>query len=196
MLVPRHFSAIIHNVVPLLWRFFENQVSWPSIVEWNYRPEVEPKWEFYSGHRHYHLMNTQLIVYSLGNIVFLQAGFLGSMNDAGNFHLMERIVPGTNYDMPHDAALLADKGYGDVAPLLTPFRAAQIRRMTRHHPRLARRFNHKMSKCRIIVEHTIKHLKTYRGIGTIWRHPRWFQPFVVELCTFLAQRHVVLFYDI
>ena len=90
-----------------------------SSVEGN---EVEPKWEFYSGHRHYHLMNTQLIVYSLGNIVFLQAGFLGSMNDASNFHLMERIVPGTNYDMPHGAALLADKGYGDVAPLLTPFR--------------------------------------------------------------------------
>lgn len=66
-----------------------------------YRPEVEPQWEFYSGHRHYHLMNTQLIVDSLGNIVFLQAGFLGSMNDAGNFHLMERIGPGTNYDMPH-----------------------------------------------------------------------------------------------
>ena len=108
---PSTVSAIIHRVVPVLWRFFENQVSWPSIAEWNalrgiwppfpdavgcidgtpreiYRPEVEPQWEFYSGHRHYHLMNTQLIVDSLGNIVFLQAGFLGSMNDAGNFHLM------------------------------------------------------------------------------------------------------------
>jgi hypothetical protein len=32
-----------------------------------YRPEAELQWEFYSGHRHYHLMNTQLIVDSLGN---------------------------------------------------------------------------------------------------------------------------------
>ena len=59
-------SAIIHSVVPVLWKFFENQVSWPSIDEWNalrgtwpsfpdavgcidgtpqriYRPEVEPQ---------------------------------------------------------------------------------------------------------------------------------------------------------
>ena len=145
-------SAIIHRVVPVLWRFFENQVSWPSIAQWNslrgiwpsfpdavgcvdgtpheiYRPEVEPQ---------------QLIVNSLGNIVFLQAGFLGSMNDASNFHLMERISPGTNYDMPH-GAVLADKGYGDVVPLLTPFRAAQIRPMPRHNQRLARRFNREMS---------------------------------------------------
>lgn len=216
---PSTVSAIIHRVVPVLWRFFENQVSWPSIAEWNalrgiwpsfpdavgcidgtpheiYRPEVEPQWEFCSGHRHYHLMNTQLIVDSLGSIVFLQAGFLGSMNDAGNFHLMARIGPGTNYDMPHGAVLLSDKGYGDVVPLLTPFRAAQIRPMLRHHQRLARRFNRKMSKCRIIIEHTIKHLKTYQAIGTIWRHPRWFQPVVVELCTFLGQRHVVLFNDV
>jgi hypothetical protein len=46
-------------------------------------------------------MNTRLIVDSLGNIVFLQAGFLGAMNNAGDFLLMERMGPGTNYDMPH-----------------------------------------------------------------------------------------------
>ena len=143
---PSTVSAIIHSVVPVLWRFFENQVSWPSIDQWNalpgtwpsfpdavgcidgtphqiYRPEVEPEWKFCSGHRHYHLMNTQLIVDCLGNIVFLQAGFLESMNDAGNFRLMERIGSGTNNDMPHGVVLLAGKGYADVVPLLTPFRA-------------------------------------------------------------------------
>ena len=45
-------------------------------------------------------MNTQLIVDNQGNIVFLQAGFLGYMNDAGNFILMDRIGPGTASDMP------------------------------------------------------------------------------------------------
>ena len=39
-------------------------------------------------------MNTQRIVDNAGNIVFLQAGFLGSLNDAGNFNLMERIGAG------------------------------------------------------------------------------------------------------
>ncbi|CAH3026722.1 unnamed protein product, partial [Porites evermanni] len=86
-----------------------------------YRPQVEPQAQFYSGHRHYHVMNTQLIVDNQGNIVFLQAGFLGSMNDAGNFILMDRIGPGTACDMPRRTVLLADKGYGDFVPLLTPF---------------------------------------------------------------------------
>ena len=73
-------------------------------------------------------MKAQLIVDNLGNIVLLQVGFLGSLNDAGNFNLMERIGPGTNNDMPPDDVFLADKGYGDIPPLLTSFRAAQIRR--------------------------------------------------------------------
>lgn len=47
---------------------------------------------------------------NVGNIVFRQAGFLGSLNDAGNFKLMERIGPSTNYEMPPDVVLLADKG--------------------------------------------------------------------------------------
>ena len=135
-------SHIIHSVVPALWRFFSNEVTWPSIAEWNrmqgewrffpdvvgcidgtpheiYRPQVEPQAQFYSGHRHYHVMNTQLIVDNQGNIVFLQAGFLGSMIDAGNFILMDRIGPGTGYDMPGGTVLLEDKGYGDFVPLLT-----------------------------------------------------------------------------
>ena len=174
---PSTVCSIIYRVVPILWRYFRNQVSWPNLAEWNsmrgnwrsfpnavgcidgtpyeiYRPQVEPQRDFFSGHRHYHIINTQLIVDNVGNIVFLQAGFLGSLNDAGNFNLMERIGPGTNNDMPLDVVLLADKGYGDIPPLLTPFRAAQIRRLLRHVQRMARRFNRRLSRCRIIIEHT------------------------------------------
>jgi hypothetical protein len=141
-------------------------------------------------------MNTQLIVDNLGNIVFLQVGFLGAQNNATNFIFMERIGPGTNCDMPPNAYLLADKEYADVHPLLTRFRAVQIRRMAMHDQRRARRFNRRLSRCRVIVEHTIKHVKTYLAVGSLWRHPRWFQPVVVELASFLAQSHVVLFDDI
>ena len=49
---------------------------------------------------------------------------------------MERIGPGTNNDMLLDVVLLADKGSGDIPPLLTPFRAAQIRRLPRHVQRM------------------------------------------------------------
>lgn len=190
---PSTVTSIIHSVIPIVWPYFHNQVSLPSLAEWNalrgnwhsfpdavgcingtpheiYRPEAEPQQDFFSGHHHYHLMNTQLIVDNLGNIVFLQAGFLGSINDAGNYNLMERIGPGTNYDMPCGAVILADKGYGDIPPLLTPFRAVQIRRLPMNQQRLARRFNHRLSRCRIIVEHTFKPVNTYHSIGSVWRH--------------------------
>ena len=177
-------SKTVHRVIPVLWHYFKNQVTWPSLNEWIglrgnwhsfpnavgcvdgtphevYRPLTEPQREFFGGHRHYHLMNTLLIVDNLGNIVFLQAGFLGSMNDAGNFNMMERIGPGTDNDMPVGVVLSADKGYGHIPPLLTPFRQTQIRRMNRVEQHQARRFNRQLSKCRVLVEHTIKHMRTY-----------------------------------
>lgn len=80
---------------------------------------------------------------------------------------MNRIGPGTAYDMPRGTVLLADKGYGDFVPLLTPFRAAQIRRMPMHQQRRARKFNRKLSQCRVIVEHTIKYVKTYQAVGSL-----------------------------
>ncbi len=95
--------------------------------------------------------------------------------------MMDRIGPGTDNDMPVGVVLLADKAYGHIPPLLTPFRQTQIRRMNRVEQHQARRFNRQLSKCRVLVEHTIKHMKTYQAVGSLWRHPRWFQPAVVEL---------------
>ena len=86
-----------------------------------YIPLTEPQRDFYSGHRHYHLINTQMICDNQGNIRFLQAGFLGSMHDAHRFRLMDQIGPGLALDIPVNALFLADKGYPDVPPLLTPF---------------------------------------------------------------------------
>ena len=82
-------------------------------------------------------MNTQVIVDNQGNIVFQQAGFLGSMSDAGNFILMERIGPGTAYNMARGTVLLADKGYRVFVPLLTSFWAEQIRQMPIYQQRRA-----------------------------------------------------------
>jgi hypothetical protein len=31
---PSTVSAIIHRIVPVLWHFFRNQVTWPSVAEW------------------------------------------------------------------------------------------------------------------------------------------------------------------
>lgn len=209
-------SAIIYHVVPVLWRYFQSQVTWPTIAEWNamigswesfpnavgcidgtphriYRPQIEPQRDFYSGHHHYHLLSTQIITDNENNIRFLQTGFIGSMVDAMTYRLMTPVGPGQALDLPPGAILLADQGYPDIEPLVTPFRQQQTRRMGVLQKRRAQKFNRRLGHYRVSVEHTIKHVKTYRAIGSLWRHPRWFQPIVVELCTFLAQRHIELF---
>ena len=53
-----------------------------------YRPLIEPQRPFYSGYRHYHCMNTQLVMDNEGHIRFVQAGFLGSTHDAVSFNTL------------------------------------------------------------------------------------------------------------
>ena len=68
------------------------------------------KFRFYSGHRHFHLLNTQLICDNTGHVRFLQTGFLGGMHDSQTFRLMEPVSPGQVLDLPNGVVLLADKG--------------------------------------------------------------------------------------
>jgi len=140
---------IIYKLVPELWRYLQNQISWPNLHEWAnlmgnwpefpnavgaidttpheiYRPLTEPQRPFYSGYRHYHCMNTQLVIDNEGHIRFVQARFLGSTHDAVSFQLMEPIGLGRNLDFLPNANLLADKAYPAGGRLLTPIRANQM----------------------------------------------------------------------
>ena len=149
-----------------------------------YRPLIEPQRPFYSGYRHYHCMNTQLVMDNEGHIRFVQAGFLGSTHDAVSFRLMEPIGPGRNLDLPPNAKLLADKAYPDGGSLLTPVKANQMHLLNRRDRRRARMFNTLLSKRRVKIEHIFKEVKTYKAIGQNWRHPRWLMPVCVELVAF------------
>ena len=102
---------------------------------------------------------------------------------------MKRTGPGRGNEMLVDLVLLADKGYGDIPPLFTP-----LHEYIRSIP--SSLLQQEVSKCRVLVGHTIKLMKTYQAVGSLWRHPRWFQPVVVQLCTFLVLRHIALFDDI
>ena len=85
---------IVYKVLPELWRYFQNQISWPTLPEWRnlmgnweefpnvvgaidttpheiYRPLIEPQRPFYSGYRHYHCINTQLVMDNEGHIRFV-----------------------------------------------------------------------------------------------------------------------------
>lgn len=133
---PQTVSALIYQGIIVLWRQFHSQVNWPIYREWNAMrntwpkfpntvgcidvtpheiliPSNEPQRNFYSGHRHFHLLNTQMICYNRGHIRFLQAGFLGSTHDSQSFRLIEPIGPGLALDVPVGVVFLADKGYPD-----------------------------------------------------------------------------------
>ena len=213
---PSSVVRIVYKVLPELWRYFQNQIRWPTLPEWRnlmgnweefpnvvgaidttpheiYRPLIEPQRPFYSGYRHHHCMNTQLVMDNERHIRFVQAGFLGSTHDAVSFRLMGPIGPGRNLDLPPNAKLLADKAYPEGGSLLTPVRANQMPLLNHRDKRRARRFNTLLSKRRVKIEHVFKEMKTYKAIGQIWRHPRWLMPVCVELVALLSERRVRLF---
>lgn len=211
---PTSVIRIIYRTLPELWRYFQNQIRWPNLLEWGNLMGNWPEFpnvigaidstpheiycplSFYSGHRHYHCMNTQLVIDNEGNIRFLQAGFLGSTHDATSYRLMEPIGPGRNLDIPPNAILLADRGYPDGGSLLTAVRAGQMHLLNNRQRTRARKFNRALAKRRVKVEHVIKEVKTFKAVGQIWRHPRWLLPICIELATFLAERRLRLFHRI
>ena len=176
------------------WEEFSNVVGAIDTTPHEiYRPLIEPQRPFYSGYRHYYCMNTQLVMDNEGHIRFVQAGFLGSTQDAVSFRLMEPIGPGRNLDLPPNAKLLADKAYPNGGLLLTPVRANQMPLLNHRDRRRARRFNTILCKRRVKIEHVFNEMETYKAIGQIWRHPRWLMPVRVEIVALLSERRVRLF---
>ena len=179
------------------WQHFPNAVGCIDVTPYKIIvASDEPQCQFYSGHRHVHLLNTQMLCDNRGHIRFLQAGFLGSTHDSQSYRLMQPLGPGLALDVPTGEVFLADKGYPDNPPLLTPFRQAQIRRMNCRDKRVARRFNRELSRKRVKIEHVFKNLKDFKCTTEIWRHPRWLLPSVIELCTYLTERRLTLFEEV
>ena len=99
---PSSVVRIVYKVLPELWRYFQNQIRWPTLPEWRnlmgnweefpnvvgaidttpheiYRPLIEPQRLFYSGYRRHHCMNAQLVMDNERHIRFVQVGFLLTM---------------------------------------------------------------------------------------------------------------------
>ena len=72
---PSSVVRIVYKVLPELWRYFQNQINWPTLPEWRnlmgnweeflnvvgaidttpheiYQPLIEPQRPLYSGYRH------------------------------------------------------------------------------------------------------------------------------------------------
>ncbi|VDI60819.1 Hypothetical predicted protein [Mytilus galloprovincialis] len=69
-----------------------------------YRPLVELQELYYSGHRHFHCVHTQVVIDYLGKICYIDAGFLGYQNDAQQF----AIGRNAELDFSEGKVLLAD----------------------------------------------------------------------------------------
>ena len=124
--------------LPLLYAFLSIYIRWPSMAEWREMLENWPKMnlavlaidgtshgiyrqvqnqqQFYSGHRNYHCLHTQVIVDNEGMIRYAESGFLGHQNDAQTYRQV-----GTQ-DLPFaaDCVLLAGKIYQNGHPILMP----------------------------------------------------------------------------
>jgi DDE superfamily endonuclease/Helix-turn-helix of DDE superfamily endonuclease len=182
----------IRQCLTILDDVLEGYLQWPSIQEWLslrgawrripmavgaidgtsheiYRP-VQNQEQFYSGHRHFHCMHSQIVIDNTGLIRHTSTGFLGHLNDAQQYRLMPQI--GNELPFPQECVLLADKIYANGYPLMTPFTTAQLRRKRGNDRHKALRLNRYIARHRIAVEHSIAELKTYRCVNSVWRHPR------------------------
>ncbi|CAG2246549.1 unnamed protein product [Mytilus edulis] len=109
-------QAEINACMPIFQRALESFVQWPALNEWRgkrgiwpklpaavgaidgtsveiYRPQIEPQELYYSGHRHYNAIHTQVIVDNEGSICYVESGFLGHQNDAQQYRMMRQIEP-------------------------------------------------------------------------------------------------------
>lgn len=199
----------IRRLMPVFNRLLKPYIKWPSRREWNamrgtwpelpdavgsidgtsheiYRPIVEPQEQYYSGHRQYHAIHTQIIVDNAGTIRFIQSGFLGHLNDAQQFAMMDQL--GTDLPFPQMCYLLGDKIYPNRGNVLTQYTAQQIGRKQGVERRKCLKFNRYVKRYRIGVEHAIATLKVYKSVASIWRHPRPDLPSVTCICAGLVCR--------
>jgi hypothetical protein len=194
--------------IPIFEEVMSQFITWPSEQEWLdlrgnwpkisaavgaidgtsheiYRP-TEFQHQFYSGHRRYHCLHTQLVIDNSGRIRYLESGFLGHQNDAQQFILMRQI--GVELPFPDVCFLLGDTIYPNRYPLLTPYSMAQIRRKHGVERQQSLRFNRYLRRYRVKVEHTIAQMKIYKSISSVWRHPRNLLSNVVKICAGLICR--------
>ena len=202
--------------IPVICERFSRFVQWPSLNEWGeksgtweklpmavgaidgtsteiYRPLNEPQELYFSGHRHFHSIHTQVVVDTSGKICHVESGFLGHQNDAQQFAMMPQIGQNKELDFPDGLVLLADKIYPNGYPLMTPYTRQQLNRKPEHLKRKCKKLNNLIKEYRVAVEHTIGDLKNYKVMGSLWRHPRTKLRQIVKICASFVCRRQNLF---
>ena len=63
-----------------------------------YRPRVEPQKLYYSGHRHFHCLYTQVVCDAYVTIRYIESAYADHLNDAQQIGLMQKL--GTDLIFP------------------------------------------------------------------------------------------------
>ena len=123
----------ITSLLPVFCEKLDHFLVWPTEEDWRsmlgvwtklpmavgaiycsshriYRPEVEPQKLYYSRHRHFHCLHTQVVCDSYGTIRYTESGLMyaGHLNDAQQFGLMQQLRMG-------------DYRYHELRPLISYF---------------------------------------------------------------------------
>ena len=92
-------------------------MEWPTLNEWRekrgswaklestvgaidgtfteiYRSQIEPQELYFSGHRHFHTIHTQIVIDNAGYISYGETGLLGHYNDATHWCKWTTTLPG------------------------------------------------------------------------------------------------------
>jgi hypothetical protein len=97
-----------------------------------YVSQIELQELYFSGHRHFHAIHTQVIIDNAGYICYAEARFLGHQNNAKQFTMMQQIGVNGALHFLEDCILLADQIYPNRHPTVTLITTQQINRKPEH----------------------------------------------------------------
>lgn len=189
-----HKSNVYRNMKPVLTvlqQELSGEIAWPdkekrkkmrmaqfieefpqvvAIVDATEQPTQRPKdkkeqQKYYSGKKKQHTLKNQVIVTPEGELIHAGKTEPGSKNDKKIF---DESDPG---DMDKEDAYMGDKGYQGIQHdhyAILPDKKPKGKELL---PEQKER-NKRISKARIVVEHTIGKMKIYQVLSQRYRHPR------------------------
>lgn len=207
-----HKSNVSRNMKPILEvlrKEMKEEIVWPdkekrekmkmdqfleefseviAIVDATEQPTQRPKdkeeqKKYYSGKKKQHTLKNQVIVTPEGEIINASETAPGSKHDKKIFDENE---PG---DMDEDDAYMGDSGYQGIQHdhnAILPDKKPKGRELSSEQK--AR--NKRISKARVVVEHTIGKMKIYQVLSQKYRHPRDSHDEVFEIVAGLVNRQI------
>ena len=152
------------------------------------RPKDNEKQKaYYSGKKKRHTVQNQVVVAPNGEIIALSEDAPGSRHDLTHLRvseILDKLEAG-------DAAMF-DLGFlgvqndrGDVVFIL-PFKRLKGQELTPEQ----KEFNRLVSRCRVVVENTLCHLKRFQVLYQVYRHDLSERPCVVRIVAGLVNRQI------